>query len=278
MAVAEGVDGTKRRHRGERSGFSLRTLGRRLGAVGFVAALAVALVAVASPTPALAADMTLSISPAATTVASNTATTYTLTYSCSNGAGSCLNSVVTIPTGTVTGNGGNTDFAAWVTSGTCPAVNKTVAGQVSFNLGTLGTSTNTCTFTVRPPEYTTLNNATATITPTLSSSNSTSAAAAAATLTVTAGHNNSLGNSIPAKSISGNTVNYVITYNCGLNVKSYTGDIGISGITITSTLPANFDYQSASLSAGIPGTVSYNAATRVLTYSDPTGKSCGNPR
>lgn len=255
----------------------MRTLGRRFGIVGFVAALAVLLVAVAAPTPALAADTALSISPATSTTKSGVATTYTLTYSCSNGAGSCLNSVVTIPTGTVTGNAGNTDFASWVTAGTCPAVNKSVPGQVSFSFGTLGTSTNTCKFTVTPPEYTTLNNATATITPTLSSSNSTSATAAPATLTATAGHNNSLTNSTPAKVIAGNPFDYTISYACGLNVKEYAGDIGISAVVITATLPANFEYQSARFSNGIPGTVAYDPATRVLTYTDPTGKSCGNP-
>ncbi len=227
--------------------------------------------------PASAADMAISISPATTTAKSGVPTTYTLTYSCSNGAGSCLNSVVTIPTGTVTGDGSTTDFAAWVSAGTCPAVNRAVAGQVSFAFGTLGTSTNTCTFTVTPPEYTTLNNASATITPTLSSSNSTSATAAPATLTATAGHNDSISNSAPAKAIAGNTLEYTISFNCGLNVKDYTGDLGVTGIVLSTTLPANFDYQSSRFTYNLPGTLAYNAATRVLTYTDPTGKSCGNP-
>lgn len=127
------------------------------------------------------------------------------------------------------------------------------------------------------PEYATLNNASATITPTLSSSNSVSATAPSATLTATAGHNNSITNAVPAKAISGNTLDYTVSFSCGLNVKDYTGDLGVSGIVLTTTLPTNFDYQSARLSYSLPGTLSYNAATRVLTYTDPTGKSCGNP-
>lgn len=271
------MDGRKRRHRGEREGFSLRTLGRRLGIVGFVAALSVALVAVASPTPALAADMTVSISPASTTTKSGVPTTYTLTYSCSNSAGSCTNSVVTIPTGTVTNDGPTTDFAAWVTTATCPAVNKTVAGQVSFSLGTVATGTYTCQFVVKPPEYTTLNNATATITPTLSSSNSVSATGSPATLTATAGHNNSLTAGAPGQAISGAPTTLTISYICGSNTKDYTGDIGLSALTISVTLPANFEYQSFAYGNNIPGTSTYDPATRVFTYSDPTGKTCGNP-
>lgn len=269
------VYGRKSRHRGEREGFTL--LRRRFGLAGFVAALSLVLVGLSAPAPALAADMAISISPASTTTKSGVATTYTLTYSCSNAGGSCLDSKATIPTGTVTGNGSNTDFASWVSTGTCPAVNKSVPGEVSFGFGTLATGTNTCTFRVIPPEYTTLNDATTTITPTLSSSNSVPATAEPATLVATAGHNNSINNSIPAKVITGNTVNYTISYACGLNPKDYSGDIGISSVVLTATLPANFDYQSASPSTSLPGTISFDPATRVLTYSDPTGKSCGNP-
>lgn len=255
----------------------MHTRSRIARLVAGAAVLGVVLAGLNTALPASAADTAISISPTTTTTKSGVPTTYTLTYSCSNGAGSCLDSVVTIPTGTVSGDGSTTDFASWVSTATCPAVNKTVAGQVSFDFGTLGTSTNTCTFTVVPPEYTTLNNATATITPTLSSSNSTSATAAPATLTATAGHNDSIGNSVPAKAISGNTLQYTVSFNCGLVVKDYTGDLGVTGLLLTSTLPANFDYTSARPNYALPGTISYNAATRVLTYSDPTGKSCGNP-
>lgn len=274
--MAEVVNGRTRRHRRKREGFSLRGLGRRLGLIGFVASLSVALVAVASPAPAMAADMSISISPATATAKSGVATTYTLTYSCSNGAGSCLNSVVTIPTGTVTGNGTNTDFAAWVSAGTCPAVNKTVPGQVSFALGTLGTSTNTCAFTVLAPEYKTLDSAKAVITPTLSSSNSASATATPAALTVTAGHNDGISNSSPTKAISGSPFEYTISFTCGLN-GAYQGDLGLSSLAISATFPANFDYQSYRLRNNLPGTFAYDPATRVFSYSDPTGASCGNP-
>lgn len=248
--------------------------GRGMGLGGAV--LTFALVVFGAAAPASAADLNISISPSATTVKSNVPVTYTLTYSCSNAVGTCTNSVVTIPTNTVTGNAANTDFGLWVAAGTCPAVNRTVAGQVSFNFGTLTTGTATCQFRVTAPEYTTLNNATATITPTLSSSNSVSATGAPATLTLTAGHNNSIGNSTPARAIAGNPFDYSIAFVCGEN-RAYSGDIGISGVVLTATLPANFEYQSARLSASLPGTVSYNPTTRVITYSDPTGKSCGNP-
>lgn len=249
------------------------TRGMALGS----AVLSFALVMFGAVAPAAAADLTISISPSVSTSKSNVATPYTLTFSCSNAVGTCTDSVVTIPTNTVTGNAANTDFGLWVAAGTCPAVNRSVPGQVSFNFGTLVSGTNTCQFRVTPPEYTTLDNATVTITPTLSSSNSVSATAAPATLTVTAGHNNSLGNAAPARAIAGNPFDYSIAYNCGLVPRDYSGDIGISEVTITATLPANFEYQSARLSANLPGTVSYDAATRVLTYSDPSGASCGNP-
>lgn len=275
--MGEGVDGRKRRHRGEGTGFSLRALRRRLGPAGLVAALSVALVTVWSPAPALAADMAVSLAPAGnTTTESGVATTYTLTYSCSNAAGSCANSVVTIPTNTVTGNGDTTDFGSWVSTLTCPAVNKTVSGQVSFSVGTVNTGTYTCTFRVFPPEYTTLNNATATLTPTLSSSNSVSATGTPVTLTATAGHNNSLVGGAAAQAITGAPTTFTISYICGLN-RQYTGDIGISAVTITVTLPTNFEYQSFSYGTGLPGTSTYDPATRLFTYSDPTGKTCGNP-
>lgn len=273
--MAEGVNGRTRRHRGEREGFSLRTLGRRLGIVGFVAALAVALVAVGSPAPALAADMAITVSPTSATANSGVPTTYTLTYSCSNGAGSCANSVVTIPTTTITGNGSNTDFASWIGSGTCPAADKTVAGRVSFGFGTLGTSTNTCQFTVTPPDFKTLNGATATITATLSSSNSTSAVAAPVTLTSTATRNATLTYQMPGQVVQGTPFEYAIQFNCAANIGAPQGDLGTTSMTFSATLPANFEYQSFRLGNAVPGTVSYDPSTRVVSYADPSGATCG---
>ncbi len=241
------------------------------------AVLALALVVFGAPVPAMAADMALTVTPTAATAKSNEEVKYTLTYSCSSASGTCANSVITIPTGTVTGNAANTDFSLWVTAGTCPAVNRSVAGQISFALGTLDSSTKTCQFTVRAPEYTTLDGASATLTPTLSSTGLTAVTATPATLTLTAGHNNSLKNSAPTRAITGNNFDYAINYSCGLVPSDYSGDIGISQIVITATLPANFEYQSSRFSSALPGTASYNPATRVLTYTDPTGKSCGNP-
>jgi uncharacterized repeat protein (TIGR01451 family) len=260
-----------------REGNQMHTRSRiaRLMAAG-AAVLGLVAVGFAGAVPAYAADMAVSISPADTTTESGVATTYTLTYSCSNAAGSCASSVVTIPTNNVINNGANTDFSSWVSTTTCPAVNKAVAGQVSFALGTLATGTYTCTFRVLPPEYTTLNNATATITPTLSSSNSTSSTAAPATLTATAGHNNSLIGGAAAQAITGAPTTLTISYICGLN-RQYTGDVGVSAVTISVTLPANFEYQSFAYGTSLPGTSSYDPATRVFTYSDPTGKTCGNP-
>jgi uncharacterized repeat protein (TIGR01451 family) len=86
----------------------------------------------------------------------------------------------------------------------------------------------------------------------------------------------SLTNTTPARVISGNPFEYTIALNCGLNGQ-YTGDIGLSALAISATLPANFEYQSYRTRNNIPGTFSYDAAARKFSYADPTGAACGNP-
>ncbi|WP_223627232.1 DUF11 domain-containing protein [Microbacterium sp. EST19A] len=94
--------------------------------------------------------------------------------------------------------------------------------------------------------------------------------------TATAGYNNSLENSAPARAISGGPFEFRIAYDCGLN-DEYNGDIGISALSISATLPANFEYQTYRLRNNMPGTFDYDPSTRVFSYEDPTGASCGNP-
>ncbi|GAA1236329.1 hypothetical protein GCM10009588_12480 [Microbacterium phyllosphaerae] len=243
--------------------------------MGLLAALIVAF-ATLTPAPAMAAATAITLTSAAATAKSGTATTFTMTVSCSTDGG-CTNSTVTIPTTTITGTPSITDFGPWIGNSSCAGVTKTVtAGQVVFTYGTLPTGSKQCTFTVTAPEYKTLNNTVATITPTLASSNSDSSTATPLTHTITAGYNVSLTNGTPARVISGLPFEYTVTLYCGLN-GAYTGDIGVSAIRMSSTLPSNFEYQSYRLRTGVPGTVSYDPATRVFSYSDPTGTACGNP-
>jgi uncharacterized repeat protein (TIGR01451 family) len=220
--------------------------------------------------PAFAAGTGVTITPATTTTASNVAVTYTVTVSCSN-SGGCANAKVTFPTTGVTGNGARTDFGSWLQRASCPALSAS-GGTATLTLGTLPTGSQSCTFTATPPEYLTLNNAQATITPTLSGSNFTAVTGTASTLTVTAGHHAALGKSAPSGVAAGGTLAYSLIFACG--AASYQGDVGLSAITVTDTLPANFTYTSYTTPSGLPGTVTYDTATRVFTYSDPTGAMC----
>ena len=273
--MAESVNSRARRPHRKNRDLSIEGKRRRSGWIGLLAAVLVAF-ATLTPTPAMAADMSITISPPTATTQSNVATTYLLTVSCSSAAGTCANSTVTIPTTTITGNGANNDFGSWITAGTCPALNRSVPGQVSMSFGTLTSSTGQCSFTVLPPEYKTLNNAVATITPTLSSSNAASATATPATLTVTAAHNVSVAAQAPNQVITGTPYQYSMILVCGLN-GGYVGDIGTSAIELSAVLPANFEYQSYSPRNNVPGTFSYDPATRRFTFSDPSGTACGNP-
>lgn len=243
--------------------------------MGILAAVSVVFATLVAA-PAVAAPTAITLTPASATVKSGTPTTFTMTVSCSTDGG-CTNSTVTIPTTTITGTPSITDFESWIGNSSCAGVTKTVsAGQVVFSYGTLPTGSKQCTFTVTAPEYKTLNNTVATITPTLASSNSDSSTAPPVTFTATSAHNVKLTNSTPNRVIAGNPFEYTITLYCGLNGQ-YTGDIGLSALSISSTLPTNFEYLSYRLRTNVPGTVSYDAGTRVFSYSDPTGTACGNP-
>jgi uncharacterized repeat protein (TIGR01451 family) len=133
-----------------------------------------------------------------------------------------------------------------------------------------------CDFPVAPPEYTTFNNTQITITPTISGTNFPSSTASPATLTATAGHNDSLSKGAPGTVTSGLTYQYSLVLACGSS--GYTGDLGLSALTITDTFPANFTYSSYDTGTKkLPGTFTYDASSSTLTYSDPTGTTCGNP-
>lgn len=271
--AASGI--SRARLRTQRRDLSIQGIRRRNGWIGVLAALLVAF-ATLTPTPAMAAPTGMTLTAATQTAKSGVATTFTLTVSCSTDGG-CTDSVVTIPTTTITGTPGIADFGSWIGVNTCAGVTRTVSpGQVTFSYGTLPTGTKQCTFTVTAPEYKTLDGTVATIAATLTSTNSDTSTAAPIPYTVTAGYNVSLTHQSPARVISGNPFEYTMQLFCGLNGQ-YQGDVGLSSLTISSTLPANFEYQSYRLRNNVPGTVVYDPATRTFTYSDPTGASCGNP-
>ena len=226
--------------------------------------------------PAFAAGASVSISPSATTVQSNVSVTDTLTVSCST-TGGCTDTVVSFPSTAITGDGPVSDFASWITQGTCPSMTAT-GGVVSFGYGTIPTGTSQCAFTVRAPEYTTLNGAQATITPTLTSSNSASSTGDPVVLTVTAGHNDSLQKSAPARALTGGSFAFSLSFLCGANA-DYVGDIGLSALHISDPLPANFTYTGYTLRNGLHGTITPPAVgTSGGTFSyDGDGSDCADP-
>jgi hypothetical protein len=222
---------------------------------------------------AYAAD-TISITPSSTTVASNTAVTYTLTVSCST-TGGCLNSAVTIPTTTLTGDAPIADFSSWFTNGNCPAMTAST-GQVSFAYGTIPTGTRSCTFSVRAPNKTTLNGAQATLTPTFTNSGGSITAGTPAVLSLTAGHNDDLSGGATASVFTGGPMTLTFTMGCG----NGTGDLGLSGLNITDVLPSNFTFTSLSTApVSLQGTVTTPAAGSTggtITYVG-NGSDCLNP-
>ncbi|HKC26799.1 MAG TPA: hypothetical protein VKB75_02190, partial [Jatrophihabitans sp.] len=249
---------------------------RRAKITTVLAVSALVTMVLVGPTNALAAtDASVSITPTTSTVASGTTVTYTMSVSCSLSSGSCTGTTVSFPTTALTGDGTTTDFGSWITNGSCATAGvtlKVTGGTATFTYGNVASgSTSNCTFTVKASNLTTANDAQATITPTIAGSNFTGGAGTPVKLTLTASHNATLGQSTPlAKITSGSTFYYAIGLNCG----SGTGDIGQSAITVTEKLPAGFTY-TGNTPSGAPGTVTYDAATNTLTYSDPTGRSCG---
>ncbi|WP_217181075.1 DUF11 domain-containing protein [Streptomyces sp. AC495_CC817] len=270
--MAESASRAVHRRRRKTRDLSIDGVRRRTGWVGALAALLVVVATVLVPTPAMAAATSITLTPGTVTAASGAATTFTLGVSCSTDGG-CTDAKVTIPTTTVTGTTGVTDFGSWIGTSTCPDLTRSVsAGQVVFSFtGTLPTGSRQCTFPVTPPNYKLANGTVATIAATLTSSNSDTSSAAPVTYTVTAGRNAALTNSTSGTVIVGQNFAYTIQFTCGQG----TGSVGTSAIDISAVLPANFEYQSYTTSRGtLPGTVAYDAATRSFTYSDPTGAAC----
>lgn len=228
---------------------------------------------------AYAAD-TITITPATSSTSSNTPVTYTLTVSCST-TGGCASSTVSFPTTALTGDGSTTDFASWVSNSTCPAMTKP-AGQVVFTYGTVATGTQSCNFTVRPTVKTTLNGATATITPTFTNSGGAVTASTPAVLTATAGHTDGLGaGASPTNVVGGANLTLTFTFGCGTNT-TQAGDLTLSALTITDSLPSNFTFtglSTAPIAGNLQGTITTpapGASGGTIGYSG-NGSDCTNP-
>ncbi|MBQ3359062.1 MAG: DUF11 domain-containing protein [Microbacterium sp.] len=268
--AASGISHVRRR-RMQRRDLSIDGVRRRSGWVGLLAALVVVFSTLA-PTAAMAAPTGITLTPATVTAASGVSTTFTLGVSCSTDGG-CTDAKVTIPTTAVTGTDGLTDFGSWIGTSSCPDLTRTVsAGQVVFSFtNTLPTGGRQCTFPITAPNYKVANGTVATITASLTSSNSDTSTAPSIPYTVTAGRNAGVTNSTPASVLVGGSFGYTMQFTCGQG----TGSVGTSAINLTATLPTNFDYLSYTTSRGtLPGTVSYDPATRQFTYSDPAGAAC----
>jgi len=258
----------------------------RIARIAVAAAAVVVLVVggMLSGQAAYAAGDSVTISPATTTTASNTVTTYTLVITCSTSTG-CGNSTVTIPTGTVTGNGALTDFGGWFTAPrTCPT--PTISGgQASFAFPNLANGSQSCTFSVRAPNKTTLNGAQATITPTINTNGGSTVATAPAVLTLATaslGHNDSMGASINGGTtvnvFSGAPMTLTYVFNCGVG----SGDLALSDLHISNVLPSNFTFTSlatAPIIANLQGTITTPTAGTsggTIAYNG-NGHDCDNP-
>lgn len=249
-------------------------------ALGALAALVLALgPTVLTAGPARAATASVTLTPSSATAESNVPVTFTLSVTC-NGPGTCNGAQVSFPKNAVTGNGTRTDLSSWVGASSCGGVSRTVtATDVVFTYATLAPGTQNCTFTVRAPEYTTLNGAIATLTPTVSGPGLPTVTGAAATLTLTAGHNASTAVTGPSRILSGQTYGYSIIFNCGAQ-RQYDGDIGVSALRLEATLPAGFVYSSYTPRNSFPGTYTPPAVGSTggtFVYDDPTGASCSTP-
>ncbi|HEY4268652.1 MAG TPA: hypothetical protein VGM94_10720 [Galbitalea sp.] len=247
-------------------------------AIAGVAAVALMVAGIAGAEAAYAAN-TISLTASASTVASGTAVTYTLNVACST-TGGCGTSTVSFPTSALTGDGATTDFSSWVTNGTCPTMS-TTGGQVSFNYTSIfGSSTGSgqCTFTVTPPDFKTLPGAQATVTPTFTSATGGTATASAVTLTSTATHNASYKTTVPTTVVPGGTMSISLFFQCAAS-GAKKGDVGVSPLSITANLPANFTYTGFTPTGGLTGTITpptvgSNGGT--ITYSG-SGSDCASP-
>lgn len=248
--------------------------------VGAIVALALALApaALVAP-PAQAATAAVTLSSSAATAESNVPVTFTVSVTC-NGPGTCNGAQVSFPRNAVTGNGTRTDLSTWVGNSSCGSVSRTVtATDVVFTYATLAPGTQNCTFTVRAPEYTTLNGAVATFTPTVAGPGLPTVTGAPVALTLTAGHNVSTSVTGPSRILSGQTYAYSLIFNCGAQ-RQYDGDIGVSALHLEAVLPAGFVYSSYTPRNNFPGTYTPPAVGSTggtFVYDDPTGASCSTP-
>lgn len=206
---------------------------------------------------------------------SGTAVTYTVTVSCST-TGGCVNSTLTIPTTQITGDGSVSDISSWITNSTCPTMTKPT-GLVSFAYGTIPTGTQTCTFTVKAPDKTTLNGAAATLTPTFTDAAG-SATGAATTLNLTATGNAALTDATSGSAFTGGPMTLTFTMTCGAIGNA--GDLGLTALSITDALPSNFTFSSMTTApATLTGTKSVPAAGTsggTISYSG-NGSDCNSP-
>lgn len=274
---------TDRRADQHRAGLHDQTRGPRLRRclASLVTVLLMLGVTLAWGVPAYA-DAGITISPSSTTVQSGQPATFTVVVSCST-TGGCANTTVSFPTGTVTGDGPTTDFANWVGNSTCTGVTKTVAaGVVTFNYGTVPTGGMGCNFTVTSPEYFTYNNAQLTIAPTVTYTGFAGASAPTpATLTLTATHNVKAAIGNTPTTVPGAALAFGVSLDCTAVRQQFTGDIGTSSLSFSVSLPAGFTETSLQQSpSGVPpgASLTYNAGNRTVTYSDPTGATCTDPK
>jgi uncharacterized repeat protein (TIGR01451 family) len=257
-----------------------RSISKPRVVIGALAALILAIApAVLTAGPANAATASVTLTPATAAAESNTNTTFTLGVTC-NGPGNCNGMVVSIPTNAVTGNGTRTDFGTWISGAACPGITRAVSGgQLTFTYATLAPGSLNCAFTVRSPEYTTLNGAVATLTPTVSGPGLPTVTGSPARLTVSAGHNVSTAISGQNKVLTGATFSYALSLTCGAD-RQYDGDIGLSAIHLEVALPANFVFAGYTPRNTLPGTYTTPAVGSsggTFVFDDPTGAACGNP-
>ncbi|MDR6972019.1 hypothetical protein [Leifsonia shinshuensis] len=228
------------------------------------------------------ADASITITPSSSTVKSGQAATFTVVVSCST-TGGCANTTVSFPTTTLTGDGPTNDFASWVGNSTCSGVTKTVGtGVVTFNYGTVPTGGMGCNFTVTPPEYFTYNNAQLTITPTVAYTGFAGAVAPTpAVLTVTAGRNVKATLAATPTTVPGGAFSFSVSLDCTAVRQQLSGDIGTSSVSFTVTLPTGFTETTLQQtpSGTPPGAIlAYDVASRTVSYSDPTGATCADPK
>lgn len=274
---------------------SERLRGRRRGRRTLIAVLASAAlvtlgVAAPADTAAAAGTASVSISPATVSVAAGATTTLTLSLSCSV-TGGCADTTLTFPVtsytdlkgATVNNSGafGQLSCAGWTR--TISATTVTYKYTQGTPAGTVPTGTQQCTVNYTTTNYTTPNNQAFPITPTINGSNFTSSAGNTTTVTVTAAENVAFKKTAPTQVGQGGQYVYDLHWDCTQPHTTF-GAIGTTSFTLVDPLPANFTYQSyvtiynannGNYGQGtFPGTITFDAASNTLTYSDPDGNIC----